>query len=189
MIPFHDRSARARGATCMRVSNRVRFAIWFLLLLTDVVLGKWIDHLLNLSCSWTLCVIAGSAIFVLIVRAAMVTGRYLAVYGNTRGKFGDIKRLVREGPYGCMRHPMHLFLSMTPIAVGLVSGSLGGALIVGPVLTLLILYMAVTIDERESLERFGEEYLEYRRSVPAFNLTPDCLKLALFQRPKREECD
>ena len=169
------------------MSNRVRFAVWALMLAADVGVGKLLDAALRVSCSWPLCLAAGAALLLVVMRAAAVTGRYLAVYGRTGG-FGELGRLVEEGPYSCMRHPMHLFLSLTPVAVGLLAGSPCGAFLVGPVEAALILVMAVKVDEAESLERFGERYEEYRRRVPAFNLSPGCLKLALGRRPpKRAE--
>ncbi len=169
----------------MTVSNRVRFAVWAALLALDVALGKALDARLGLSCPWPLCAAAGAALLLLVARAAAVTGRYLAVYGKTGSGFGDIGRLVEEGPYSCMRHPMHLFLSLMPVAVGLLAGSPSAALLVGPAETALILYMAVRVDEAESLERFGAAYEEYRRRVPAFSLDPRCLWKALARRPPK----
>lgn len=86
-----------------------------------------------------------------------------------------------------MRYPIHLFLSLTPIALGLITMNPGLAYIIGPVETLLILLMAITIDEKESIERFGEKYLNYRRIIPAINLNPKCLWLALRYKPPRRQ--
>ncbi len=48
--------------------------------------------------------------------------------------------------------------------------------IVGPIETLIILIMAAKVDEKESTERFGNKYLEYKKIVPAFNFSISCLK-------------
>jgi protein-S-isoprenylcysteine O-methyltransferase Ste14 len=171
------------------VSNRVRGLAWAAIIASTLLLGRLLDREAGLSCpNPIVCIIAGLAWIAVIARAAAVTGRYLAVYGKPRGgRFGEIERLVREGPYSCMRHPMHFFLAQLPPAIGLASASLG-SLIVGLAFTPLILYLAVRVDEKESLERFNGEYEEYRRRVPAFSLNPRCIAKALGPRPpKRRE--
>jgi protein-S-isoprenylcysteine O-methyltransferase Ste14 len=170
----------------LRVGNRVRAVVWALMLAAVLLAGRALDERLGLQCDRILCTVAGVAWIAVIVRAAAVTGRYLAVYGKSdcRRGFGEIDRLVRVGPYSCMRHPMHLFLSQLPPAIALAAASLAGVL-VGFAFTLLILYMAVTVDERESISRFGSEYLRYRREVPAISLKPSCLAKALARMPEK----
>lgn len=169
------------------ISNRVRFTIWVLFIGGGLAASLYLDHLFGLSCPRIPCLLAGLALMGVILRAAAVTGRYLAVYGKSGGDkgFGEVDRLVDVGPYSCMRHPMHFFLSLLPVSVGLIAGSPVYAFIIGPLETLIILVMAVVLDERESIERFGEKYLEYRRRVKAFNLDPRCLAKALGRRPSK----
>ncbi len=168
------------------VSNKARFLVWIVLMILGYLGGLWINYLISLPCGPAPCITAGIILLVVIGRAAGVTGRYLRVYGKSSPEksFGELDRLVTIGPYSCMRHPMHFYLSLTPIAIGLLTINPGFAYITGPIETLLILLMAVVIDERESVERFGEAYLEYRRRVPAFNLHPSCLWLALKSKPQ-----
>ncbi len=168
------------------ISNRARFIIWLVMLFIGWVAGYYITRIIGLPCS-PLCLLVGAALLIIILRASAVAGRYLAVYGKTgesRG-FGDFRRLVREGPYSCMRHPMHLFLSLLPPAIGFLTLNPGMAYITGPVLTVSILVMALLIDEKESIERFGEEYIRYKDQVPAFSLDPRCLAKALLRRPPK----
>ncbi len=169
----------------MMIPNKVRFAIWALMVGGGAVASKaWLDNLIPLSLTPLASSAAGAALLGIIMWAARCTGRWLARYGQAEGAgFGEISRLVREGPYSCMRHPMHFFLSLFPIAVGLLIASPGMALVVGPAETVLVLALAVTVDEQESIERFGEEYIKYRKEVPAFNLSPSCLAKAL-REPK-----
>ncbi len=165
------------------VSMRARIAMWLVFVLAPPLAGRLIlDPLLGLRCNPLLCVAAGAALLALAMRGAAVTGRYLAVYGESRR--GVPRRLVTQGPYSCMRHPMHLFLSLVPVSAGLLAASPGGALL-GAVFAALVLVFAVTLDEAEARERFGEAYEEYRRRVPAFNLDPRCLAKALGPRPPR----
>ncbi len=173
----------------MVVSNRVRFLVWIILVGGGVAASLYLDRLFGWSCPRIPCIIAGIILLGIILRAAAVTGRYLAVYGkSSSGKgFGEVDRLVTVGPYSCMRHPMHFYLSLLPIAIGLIIGSPTYTLIIGPAETILILVMAVTIDERESIERFGEQYIEYKKKVKAFNLNPKCLAKALAKRPPKQQ--
>ncbi len=169
----------------MIISNRVRAVIWMLILFVSVYAGFLLDAILGFRLDPILSRIAGAALLAVILRAAAVTGRYLSVYGHEPGApRGSITKLVRAGPYACMRHPMHFFLSMTPIAIGLMLAS-PSAVLTGIVAAILVLVLAVKVDEAESLERFGEEYERYRREVPAFNLHPRCLLLALYPMPRR----
>ena len=163
----------------------VRVLGWLAILAYTLAGGVILDHLLGWRCSvYPVCLAAGVALLALVVRGASVAGRYLAVYG--RGPDGrPLSRLVREGPYSCMRHPMHFFLALFPEALALLAGSPAGALITGPTAAILTMVLAATLDEMESIERFGEEYLEYRRRVPAFNLSPSCLAKALLHMPPR----
>ncbi len=175
----------------MVVSNRVRIIVWLILIIGGYLLGLLIDKYVMLPCSPVYCIPVGLILFGVIFRAAGVTGRYLSVYGKSSPdkSFGEIDRLVTVGPYSCMRHPMHLFLSLTPIAIGLTTLNPGLAYIIGPVETILILVMAVKIDEKESIERFGEQYIEYKRRNPAFNLNPKCLWQALSHKPPKKHIE
>ncbi len=169
----------------MRIPNRIRAVFWLIILASSAYTGLLWDRVLGWSFDPILSRLLGAALLLIVLRAAAVTGRYLAVYGREPGApRGEITRLVRKGPYACMRHPMHFFLSLLPVAIGLLLAS-PGATLTGLVAMLLILLLAVTVDEAESRERFGEEYERYRREVPAFNLHPRCLLSALYPRPPK----
>ncbi len=168
------------------ISNTARFAVWASLIALEVVAGRWIDLQLNLNQLPPISIIIGLALLSISAYVSGVTGRWLSTYGKSDPgkKFGELDRLVKEGPYSCMRHPMHLFLSFMPIGVGFLLASPSMAGVLGPAESIAILYMAVKIDEEESIERFDGEYLKYREEVPAFNLRPSCL-IKCFIRPKR----
>ena len=166
------------------ISNRARAAAWLAMVLAVILAGLGGGH----PCRPIYCRAAGLVLLALSMRGAAVTGRYLAVYGNPvkRGKGpGEPTRLVREGPYSCMRHPMHLFLSLFPLSLGLLIAS-AYSILVGLVEAVAILLLAVVLDEQESRARFGEEYEEYRRTVPPFSLDPRCLAKALGPRPPKK---
>ena len=163
----------------------VRVAGWIAIVAYAVGGGILLDHYLGWKCTiYPLCLAAGLALLAFVIRGASVAGRYLAVYGRSPdGR--PLSRLVREGPYSCMRHPMHFFLALFPEALALIAGSPAGALITGPSAAILTMVLAATLDELESIDRFGDEYLEYKRSVPAFNPSPSCLAKSLLHMPPR----
>ena len=75
-------------------------------------------------------------------------------------------RVLSEGIYGSVRHPRY---------VAIMFGTLGWALFVNyvgvyvlAILTLPGLYPVAVLEERELLERFGDEYARYRDRVPRF---------------------
>lgn len=82
------------------------------------------------------------------------------------GLYAD-HELIRTGPYGIVRHPVYASLFLMMLATGLLFAR-------WPMLLLgIVLYIAGTeirIHAEEGLlrARFGEEFEEYRRRVPAY---------------------
>ena len=74
--------------------------------------------------------------------------------------------LLTEGIYGRMRHPRYVEVAVGTLGYALFSGWLGA--IVVAVLTFPVLHLIVVLEERELLERFGEEYERYRDRVPRY---------------------
>lgn len=73
-------------------------------------------------------------------------------------------RLLREGIYGVVRHPRYLSGGIGVIATALFINY--GGLYVILVLIVPMGYLMVLLEERELLERFGEEYRKYQEEVP-----------------------
>jgi protein-S-isoprenylcysteine O-methyltransferase Ste14 len=163
--------------------------VWIILIII-VVSGTVVDTVAGLNKLRVMHRAIGVLLLILVLRASSVTGRYLSAYGRSSPNLprGTVDRLVTVGPYSCMRHPMHFFLSLLPPSIGLIIGS-PSATMIGLVETMLILALAVTVDEKESIEKFGAKYLEYRANVPAFNLSPSCLLKSLTKRPKKQVRD
>lgn len=76
------------------------------------------------------------------------------------------QRLVTQGPYRWIRHPLYASGILLLIAIGLMSESL---LILGWVAMGLILLLTMVIprEERELVDRFGAEYVQYRERTGA----------------------
>jgi protein-S-isoprenylcysteine O-methyltransferase Ste14 len=82
-------------------------------------------------------------------------------------------RLVTTGPFAVIRHPT--YLSHTLILLGLFLWTDVTALAVVALIDAIVVISAVIpLEERELLERFGNDYEEYRRKVPSRFLPLHC---------------
>jgi protein-S-isoprenylcysteine O-methyltransferase Ste14 len=73
-------------------------------------------------------------------------------------------KLLDQGIYGRVRHPRYLAIALGTLGWALFSGYTGAvAVALG---TIPALVLVTVIEERELLERFGDEYAEYRKRVP-----------------------
>ena len=151
------------------------------------VAGLWLDsHLFNtwLTNPWihAFSFVIGLIIFRLVMNSSRNTGKLLARLGRE----GDLPRmetnkLVSEGYYACMRHPMQLGLLLFPLATAFIIGSLSFVLIIAPLEILLMIIMIRLFEEPQALRKFGDNYLRYREQVPMFSLRKECLR-ALFRK-------
>ena len=163
----------------------IRIVLWVLMLVGGGAAGIWLDleYFPRLLANpwWHLgSLLLGVLLLRLVFRMSRVTGRTLARHGRV-GELPrmETNRLVTSGPYGCMRHPMHLGLMLFPWAVALIIGSLSFVLYIAPLEMVLMVILILTLEEREVSRKFGEAYQAYRRQVPPFNLRPDCLRRLL----------
>ena len=73
-------------------------------------------------------------------------------------------RLLQEGIYGVIRHPRYLSAGVSVIANALFINYTGLYILI--LLLVPVGYLMILLEERELIERFGEEYRKYQRSVP-----------------------
>ncbi len=73
--------------------------------------------------------------------------------------------LVVEGPYRLVRHPIYTGLLLGFAGSALARGDARGILVV--VIVVLALWRKLRLEERWMVERFGADYDDYRRRVPA----------------------
>jgi protein-S-isoprenylcysteine O-methyltransferase Ste14 len=109
------------------------------------------------------------------------TGRNLARFGRV----GELPRLqtnklVTQGIYKYMRHPMHLGLMLFPFAFAFLVGSITFIFVIAPAEVIFILFMLLMVEEPEIIEKFDNEYWEYMKTTPAFCFKLKCLKELLF---------
>ena len=75
--------------------------------------------------------------------------------------------LMREGPYSLCRHPLYFFSALGVLGIAIQSHRL---LIVPAVALFFLLVYPQTMraEERKLAQKFGEAFLRYRESTPAF---------------------
>ena len=75
-------------------------------------------------------------------------------------------KLLSEGIYGRIRHPRYVSVFFGALAIALFSNYLATWIL--QILLVPVIYLLAIIEERELLERFGEDYRRYMEQVPRF---------------------
>ncbi len=165
----------------MKISVKGRWVVWAIFIFGGIILSLITDFLLKKNGFYVhigiVFRILGIFLFAISNIIARNTGKTLAKYGK-EGKVEkfDTNKFVDRGPYSCMRHPMHFGLMLIPFSLALMLGSFSYLVIYAPINVIAIIIMVFTIEEKEAIEKFGNAYIEYKKRVPAFNLSPGCLK-------------
>ncbi len=164
---------------------KARIIVWIIMLFGGASLSFFLDKkffptLLSSPVFHAITFLAGLIMLKAVITISKVTGRTLAKYGRQ----GDIprmetNRLVTQGVYSKMRHPMHLGLMFFPLSIALLLGLPSFIFFIAPAEMLFILAMVFLVEEPEAKRKFGQAYEQYSKEVPRFCLRPDCLK-ALF---------
>ena len=159
-----------------------RLSMWIIMIFGGIIGGYYLDSILFSgihSCVLFHFVsfVIGMVLLVLVMKISRNTGRTLAKYGRK----GELKRmetnvLAKEGVYRYMRHPMHLGLMLFPLSFAFLVGSPSFILIIAPLEIVLMLILIKLIEEPEAIRKFGNEYLEYKKTVPGFCFRKKCLK-------------
>jgi protein-S-isoprenylcysteine O-methyltransferase Ste14 len=76
------------------------------------------------------------------------------------------RRLMQDGIYRVVRHPRYLSAGLAIIANALFINYAGMYILI--LLLMPLGYVMTVFEERELIDRFGEEYRKYQREVPRF---------------------
>ncbi len=168
----------------------LRILIWTIIIIGGSTFGYYLDFLIfeNIHQNIVFHIISlliGAFLLFFVMKISKNTGRTLAKYARK----GELKRmqtniLTKQGVYKYMRHPMHLGLLFLPLAVAFLIGSPSFILIIAPVEIIFMLIMIKFVEEPDTIRKFGDEYLEYKKQVPWFCFKMKCLKKLLENVPK-----
>ena len=97
-------------------------------------------------------------------------------------KWGCTTRLVTTDIYRCVRHPHHVGVGVFMTSLGLLIGHPWSFLFISITQWAWVLAFLFLVEEKELLEKFGEEYEAYRRQVPMLFANPICT-IRVLSRP------
>lgn len=110
-----------------------------------------------------LCVVAG---YIGWKRKRYLTVRVLAGVPEVETDEGKRGELLDQGAYSIIRHPRYVEIAFATFGYAAISNFLGCWIVA--VLALPVLHLIVLLEERELLDRFGEEYRLYASRVPRY---------------------
>jgi len=125
--------------------------IWFF---ERTPFGGWWQGLLALTLT-----LVGAALVIWSVQTLSALGK------GTPAPMAATQRLVRAGPYRYSRNPMTLGAGLFYLGLAALAGSWIVFLLVLLVFISLLTFIYIH-ETKELAERFGVEYLEYRKEVP-----------------------
>lgn len=113
------------------------------------------------------CILASMILAPVATLFGILAARHLGKQLRIRAGLYADHELIRTGPYAVVRHPVYASLFLMMLATGLLHAGWRMMLLS------VVLYIAGTeirIDSEEGLlrGRFGQEFEEYRRKVPAY---------------------
>lgn len=142
------------------------------MILGGSILGYFLDFLIfeNIHQNIIFHIVSlliGIFLLFLVMKISKNTGRTIAKYGR-KGKLKRMQTnvLANQGIYKYMRHPMHLGLFLFPFGIAFLIGSPSFILIIAPVEIIFMLIMIKFVEEPEAINKFGDEYLNYKKQVP-----------------------
>ena len=135
--------------------------------------GRWVDRYLSLPAfpPFPVNLLLGFTVFYVGLKMGIRSTKVLyrrglgLPWGEAR-KDVETSRLVVTGPYAYTRNPMILGYSLLPCGMGLMFRSIGMSTTIPLVVVIVNVAIAKLREEPHLEERFGEEYIDYKRSTP-----------------------
>ena len=106
----------------------------------------------------------GMYLMALIVRRISI--KTLGSYHSYNIEIFNEHQLIRRGIYKYMRHPIYAVTILELLGIPLV-GNAYYLFCVSLILYMPVLGIRLLMEEKELIKKFGEEYIQYKRQVPA----------------------
>lgn len=139
--------------------------MWLVLTCISIVVGIVIDMVLMTESFPIAIRLFGILGMVLAHFPLKRTGRLLKLLGEPK-EWGCTSRLVTKDIYRCVRHPHHLGVGIFMTSLGLSIGHLWSFLVIAITQWIWVLSFLFLVEEKELIEKFGEDYKVYRQEVP-----------------------
>ncbi len=153
-----------------------KFGFWFTSWASIIAVGHFSPRILIFAPLTHLCLLLGIVLLLYGLLLNALAGRTLKKYGHMRVRKGlrRPERLVEEGIYSCMRHPAQFGSLFFGVGLALLTMKLIAILYAGW-FSMLALYFIMAVEERETLQLFGEEYCRFLRERKPFTFSLKCL--------------
>ncbi|MDI6703192.1 MAG: isoprenylcysteine carboxylmethyltransferase family protein [bacterium] len=102
---------------------------------------------------------------VIPVRAKAVVA--LGKYMSPDIKIMEDHKLIKSGPYGYMRHPLSFCVTIETIGLTIIPNAYYSLIATLFIFIPFVIYRAY-LEEKAMIEKFGDEYLNYKKEVYAF---------------------
>jgi protein-S-isoprenylcysteine O-methyltransferase Ste14 len=157
---------------------RVRLLLWFLLVGISVVGGIATD-LISRTPSFPIFVRFAGLVGMLLAHFPLKrTGRLLHLLGEAE-EWRCTSRLVTSDIYQCARHPHHMAVGIFMTSLGLLIGHRWSFLFITLTQWVWIIGFLFLVEEKELIDKFGDEYEMYCRQVPMLFPDPLCVRRVL----------
>ncbi len=150
---------------------------WLIIALSGIFIPNPID---NPYIRWSLILLGVILIsYGLLLNA--IAGKTLKKYGHFDIKCGIEKpdKLVTIGIYSCMRHPAQFGSIFFGIGIALLTSNIFALLVAGW-FSFFALYFILAIEERETMQEFGEDYCRFMAKRKPFTFSPHCLHMGII---------
>lgn len=135
---------------------------FFMSTILIIVVAHFIFPLLNFICySWNL---VGVLFLILGAFLNLLADRDFKRFNTTVKPFEYSTKLITGGVFSFSRNPMYLGMVLILLGESFLLRSLSSFLIT-IVFMLLLYFMFIKVEERMLLEKFGDEYIAYKRKV------------------------
>lgn len=106
------------------------------------------------------------AVFALVLGVALMAGaiRLFRKTGQDPKPWVETPEIIRDGVYRFTRNPMYVSLALLQIALGLGVGNVWIVLL-APMSCTVVYFIAIRPEEAYLATKFGDGYLDYKRSV------------------------
>lgn len=152
------------------IMTPIGIMFWFGLGVSLVFVSLWLDGLLPVRLPFLTPVNVYLSLLPLIAGTTLC---FWSVYSFSRARGTPVPlnpppRLVVRGPYAHVRNPMLLGWFIMLFGLGILLSSIFLFFVFTPLFIYLNVLYLKTVEEKEMAKKFGNEYLEYRQSVPMF---------------------
>jgi len=144
--------------------------LFFGLVALFILASTWVDKVLPIfhfdPARWSL----GLSVLLLVLGGFICAWPAIA-FLRARGTpvpFNPPPKLITTGLYSYVRNPMLLGLFILLLGLGVLFCSLSLVFIFTPLFILANVLYLRAVEEKEMEKKFGEEYLNYKKSVPMF---------------------